>query len=203
MNQKAERHRERGKRRKAEGHDETSCRGRKRKGANQVVPRPTLPPFLRSPLSATEWDYTSQRPYGTAPLIEMGLRSFSREETSGKDRPFARGGERSPFLRTNKIIEEKSEMSSKIFDRFPDTPVARTSGRNGKKKRGEVRRWLAEGDRPPEIRYGRYGGIPFRDPRSALVLGQSKAPPAGHRPCSLWLRRNGTDPSGIFMHPRG
>ena len=35
-----------------------------------------MPPFLHSPLSATEWGYTSQRPYGTAPLIEMGLRSF-------------------------------------------------------------------------------------------------------------------------------
>ena len=36
-----------------------------------------MPPFLHSPLSATEWGYTSQRPYGTAPLIEMGLRSCS------------------------------------------------------------------------------------------------------------------------------
>ena len=94
---------EREERQNQEGHDEPSCRGRKRENANQVVPRPTMPPFLHSPLSATKWGYTSQRPYGTAPLIEMGLRSCSREETSGKDLLFARGEERSSFGEAKKL----------------------------------------------------------------------------------------------------
>ena len=123
MNQKAERHRERGKRRKAEEHDETSCRGRKRKGANQVVPGPTLPPFLRSPLSATERDYTSQRPYGTAPLIEMGLRSCSGRRLPEKTSRSPGGIKRPHFSNEKDYRREIGNVKQDFSNRFLDKAV--------------------------------------------------------------------------------